>query len=69
MDIKIGDVLRVRSWDHHTQGVRLNYSLGRQPKDKKTVMVMLVLGSEPLDESQPGIDLVQRMNELGWFRK
>lgn len=69
MQIRAGDVLRIRSWDHNTNGVRLTYGLGRQPKDQKTVMLMMVLGEEPFDESKPGLDLEKRMNDLGWFTK
>lgn len=70
---KVGDIFRVRIWDHHRgsgqENVRFNYNLGKQPKDQKTVALMLFLGQEPCDESKPGMDLEAAMNRLGWVRK
>ncbi len=67
----VGDVYRVRRWDHN-QGTEKNhttFSFSFPRKGPKKVAVMMLLGEEPFDESKPGLDLEAVMNNLGWYRK
>jgi hypothetical protein len=67
-ELRIGGIIRARSWTHHIGTTRLNYGVGRQKKGQETVAVMLYLGNEPLDESKPQLDLEKRMNDMGWYK-
>lgn len=62
--LDIGDVVRVTSLQHHE---RLSQSTFR-PKDRKQVMVLMLLGYEAKDESEL-LDLDKAMDDLGWEQK
>ena len=42
----VGQIFRVRNWDHWTKDVTIKYGVGRGAKH---VMIMACLGEEPLD--------------------
>jgi hypothetical protein len=56
-----GDIFRLTSWTHVEPTMRLTLRV----RDKKNVAVMMVLGEEPKDGSQP-LDLLTAMEEMGW---
>ncbi len=65
--VPVGQIYRVRKWDHHESGRTLEYGLPRQPKQSKTVAVMVYLGEEKYDGSAR-LDLEEVMRKLGWMR-
>jgi hypothetical protein len=70
-EITIGDVLRMRTWDDNRVSMKFSYGLGKQPKGKKTVALMLYLGQSPIDAEyeKESEYLAATMDSLGWVRK
>jgi hypothetical protein len=56
-----GDVFRLTSWTHVQPNMRVTLHV----RDKRSVAVMLHLGEEPKDGSQP-LDLLATMKRMGW---
>jgi|HubBroStandDraft_5_1064220.scaffolds.fasta_scaffold11950_12 hypothetical protein len=71
MQVRVGDVLRMRTWDDNRSGMKFSYGLGKQRKDKKTVALMLFLGESPIgaDFIDEQCQLIATMHALGWERK
>jgi hypothetical protein len=59
--MSIGAVFRLTSWTH----VQPNLRMTLHPRDKKNVAVMVFIGDEPKDGSQP-LDLLAAMRRMGW---
>jgi hypothetical protein len=64
-----GTIFRVRTWDHNpSSDARFTYSVGKQPKGQKTVVMMCCLGEAPIDAEEPP-DIEGIMGRLGWVRE
>ena len=64
-----GEIFRVRSWDSHPSSrVRLSFGLGKQPKDEKTVAIMVCLGEIGIDEPLDYERLDKLMEQIGYRR-
>lgn len=65
----VGTIFRIRKWDHHVgSDLSMTYGLGRQPKDKKTVALMVCLGEIPIDEEIDHAKIDAIMETLGYRR-
>jgi len=56
-----GDIVRVKSFTHVEPHMSVTINVG----DRKKVAVLMLLGEENKDGSEP-LDLMARMKELGW---
>ena len=64
IELRIGDVVRARKWNHCADFAEFNFSVGKGSKD---VALFIYVGSEPRDGSTP-LDVEERMRQLGWVR-
>ncbi len=66
-EIKTGDVLRMKKWEHTEGTTTVNYGYPRSTKPKR-VAVFLYLGEELSDGTKP-LDGEAVLNRLGWFKE
>jgi hypothetical protein len=64
MTVKVGDLIRMRSFTTHQPEVQLTF----KAVNKNTVYVFMLMGTEPIDGSRP-LDGMAVLDGLGWKPK